>query len=170
MLKVYLAGGKSKPLDIKNNAVNAQTEIDKARESGAQLVVFPQGFLTGVQLGLLADAHYLTALYRQTVESLAKSNPDMYILADLHTRNGFEMALYKGEKQPDAEKFEIDGISFVAFSSAEELRRKAADIYADCIILTESAPVLAGTRHLLKDMLSAVQTGTGRTVVANLGG
>ena len=170
MLKVYLAGGKSKPLDIKNNAVNAQAEIDKARKSGAQLVVFPQGFLTGVQLGLLADAHYLTTLYRQTVESLAKSNPDMYILADLHTRNGFEMALYKGEKQSDAEKFEIDGISFVAFSSAEELRRKAADIYADCIILTESAPVLAGTRHLLKDMLSAVQTGTGRTVVANLGG
>ena len=54
MLKVYLAGGKSKPLDIKNNAVNAQAEIDKAREKGAQLVVFPQGFLTGVQLGLLA--------------------------------------------------------------------------------------------------------------------
>ena len=56
------------------------------------------------------------------------------------------------------------------YITAEELRRKAADIYADCIILTESAPVLAGTRHLLKDMLSAVQTGTGRTVVANLGG
>ena len=58
MLKIYAASGKSKPLDIKNNAVNAQAEIETAKYSGAKLVVFPQGFLTGVHLGLLADAHY----------------------------------------------------------------------------------------------------------------
>ena len=39
MLKIYAAGGKSKPLDIKNNAVNAQAEIEKAKYSGAKLVV-----------------------------------------------------------------------------------------------------------------------------------
>lgn len=39
MLKIYAAAGKTKPLDIKNNLANAQAEIDKARESGAQLVV-----------------------------------------------------------------------------------------------------------------------------------
>ena len=170
MLKIYVAGGKSKPLDIKNNAANAQVEIDKAREAGARLVVFPQGVLTGVQLGLLADAHYVGSLYRQTMEALAKANPDMYILADSYSRNGFETVLYKGESAEKTTEFEIDGLKFTAFSSAETLREKARDIYADCIILTESAPVVAGQRHLLKQLLIAVQAGTGRTVVANLGG
>ncbi|MBR4036140.1 MAG: hypothetical protein IKJ05_05360, partial [Oscillospiraceae bacterium] len=67
MLKIYAAGGKSKPLDIKNNAANAQAEITRAKDMGAKLVVFPQGFLTGVQLGMLADARYVVTLYRQTM-------------------------------------------------------------------------------------------------------
>ena len=37
MLKIYAAGGKSKPLDIKNNAANAQAEIEKAKYSGAKM-------------------------------------------------------------------------------------------------------------------------------------
>ena len=170
MLKIYTAGGKSKPLDIKNNAANAQVEIDKAKAQGAQLVVFPQGFLTGVQLGLLADAHYVGSLYRQTMENLAKANPDIYLLGDVYSRNGFETVLCLGEKVEKTTEFEINGLKISTFSSAEDLREKARDVYADLIILTESAPVVAGSRHLLKNMLSAVNNGTGRTVVANLGG
>ena len=170
MLKIYTAGGKSKPLDIKNNAANGQAEIDKARESGAKLVIFPQGFLTGVQLGLLADAHYVSTLYRQTMENLAKSNPDMYILGDVYSRNGFETVLYNGDKSEKTNEFEINDITFTVFNSAKVLREKARDVYTDCIILTESAPVVAGSRHLVKNLLTAVQAGTGRTVVANLGG
>lgn len=170
MLKIYVAGGKSKPLDIKNNAANGQAEIDKAREAGAELVVFPQGFLTGVHLGMLADAHYVYSLYKQTMDSLANANPDMYILGDIYGRKGFETILYKGETAEKVQDFKINGITFSVFNSAETLREKARDVYSDCIILTESAPVVAGSRHLLKDMLVAVQAGTGRTVVANLGG
>lgn len=170
MLKIYAAGGVSKPLDIKNNAANAQAEIEKAGVSGAKLVVFPQGFLTGVQLGMLADAHYLRTLYKQTMEDLARNNPDMYILGDVYTREGFVPMLYKGEVAEKGNSFEIDGLTFACFNSAQELREKAAETSVDCIVLTESAPVLAGTRHLLKDLLVAVQSATGRTVFANLGG
>ncbi|MBQ5325803.1 MAG: hypothetical protein J6K80_01255, partial [Oscillospiraceae bacterium] len=170
MLKIYAAGGKSKPLDIKNNAANAQAEIEKAKYSGAKMVVFPQGFLTGVQLGMLADAHYMISLYRQVMESLAKANPDMYILGDVYTKDGFMPMLYLGEQCVDARDFELGGLKFTCFSSARELREKAAEISCDCIILTESSPVLAGSRQLLKDLLVAVQSATGATVFANLGG
>lgn len=170
MLKIYAAGGKSKPLDIKNNAANAQAEIEKAKYFGAKMVVFPQGFLTGVQLGMLADAHYMISLYRQVMESLAKSNPDMYILGDVYTKDGFMPMLYLGEQCVDARHFELGGLKFACFSSARELREKAAEISCDCIILTESSPVLAGSRQLLKDLLVAVQSATGATVFANLGG
>lgn len=170
MLKIYAASGKSKPLDIKNNAVNAQAEIETAKYSGAKLVVFPQGFLTGVHLGLLADAHYFATLYNQTVTKLAKANPDMLILADMYTKDGFKPMLFQGEQQVCADRFELEGMTFVCFNSAHKLRESARDLKADCIVLTESAPVLAGSRQLLKDMLTAVQTATGATVFANLGG
>ena len=112
MLKIYAAGGKSKPLDIKNNAANAQAEIEKAKYSGAKMVVFPQGFLTGVQLGMLADAHYMISLYRQVMERLAKANPDMYILGDVYTKDGFVPMLYLGEQCVDARHFELGGLKF----------------------------------------------------------
>ena len=170
MLKIYAAAGKTKPLDIKNNLANAQAEIDKARESGAQLVVFPQGFLTGVQLGILSDARYVAKLYGESVDRLTQANPDMYILADLYRDGQFVNTVSHGGKTDTADSFEIDGVKFAVFSTAAQLREKAADTCADCIVLNESAPVLAGSRHLLKDLLTAVQTATGATVFANLGG
>ncbi|MBR4036087.1 MAG: hypothetical protein IKJ05_05085, partial [Oscillospiraceae bacterium] len=96
--------------------------------------------------------------------------PDMYILGDVYTLEGFKPVLYLGEQQVPADRFELDGLKFVCFSSANQLREKAAETDCDCIILTESAPVLAGSRQLLKDLLVAVQSATGRTVFANLGG
>ena len=170
MLKIYAAAGKTKPLDIKNNLANAQAEIDKARESGAQLVVFPQGFLTGVQLGILSDARYVAKLYGESVDSLTQANPDMYILADLYRDGQFVNTVSHGGKTDTADSFEIDGVKFAVFSTAAQLREKAADTCADCIVLNESAPVVAGSRMLLKDLLQAVQTGTGSAVFANLGG
>jgi len=170
MIKVYTSKAMTKPLDIQNNFERAKAEVAAARAAGAQLVVFPQGFLTGVQLGMLQDAHYAKTLYSQLAADLSRENPDIYILADSLSRNGFSNTLYYGGKALPADRFEIEGIKFVSFNSAHTLREKAADIYADCIILNESAPVLAGTRRLLHRLLGAVQMGTGATVIACLGG
>ena len=170
MIKVYTSKAKTKPLDIQNSFAAAMQQVEKARERGAQLVVFPQGFLTGVQLGMLADAQYVKSLYNSLAKELSLANPDMYILADSLSKGNFSNTLYHGGETLSADEFEIDGTKFVSFSSAATLREKAADIYADCIILNESAPVLAGTRRLLHRLLGAVQLGTGATVIACLGG
>ena len=170
MIKVYTSKAKTKPLDIQNSFAAAMQQVEKARARGAQLVVFPQGFLTGVQLGMLADAQYVKSLYNSLAKELSLANPDMYILADSLSKGNFSNTLYHGGETLSADEFEIDGTKFVSFSSAATLREKAADIYADCIILNESAPVLAGTRRLLHRLLGAVQLGTGATVIACLGG
>ena len=170
MIKVYTSKAKTKPLDIQNSFAAAMQQVEKARARGAQLVVFPQGFLTGVQLGMLADAQYVKSLYNSLAKELSLANPDMYILADSLSKGNFSNTLYHGGETLSADEFEIDGTKFVSFSSAATLREKASDIYADCIILNESAPVLAGTRRLLHRLLGAVQLGTGATVIACLGG
>jgi len=170
MFKIYISKAKTKPLDITGNFDRAMAEAAAAKAAGAQLVVFPQGFLTGVQLGMLADAVYVSQLYNATAEKLAKANPEIYILADCYRMGRFENMLYHGGEKLPADEFEIEGIKIAAFSSAETLREKARDVYADCIILNESAPVLAGSRKLTEKLLSAVQMGTGATVVACLGG
>ncbi|MBQ3588244.1 MAG: hypothetical protein II977_06715, partial [Oscillospiraceae bacterium] len=170
MVKVYTSKAMTKPLDIQNNFERAQAEVAAARAAGAQLAVFPQGFLTGVQLGMLQDAHYAKSLYNQLAADLSRENPDIYILADSLSGNGFANTLYYGGKALPADRFEIEGIKFVSFNNAHTLREKAADIYADCIILNESAPVLAGTRRLLHRMLAQLQMNINGCVIACLGG
>ena len=93
MVKVYTSKAMTKPLDIQNNFERAQAEVAAARAAGAQLAVFPQGFLTGVQLGMLQDAHYAKSLYNQLAADLSRENPDIYILADSLSRNGFSNTL-----------------------------------------------------------------------------
>ena len=170
MFKVYVSKAKTKPLDIKANFERAQAEIDAAKNAGAKLVVFPQGFLTGVQLGILSDAIYLRTVYEQMAAQLSQNNPDIYILCDVYRLGKWENRICFGGKMEKGDEFEIEGVKFVSFNSAQTLREKAADIYADCIILNESAPVIAGSRALLHRLLTAVAMGTGRTVVACLGG
>lgn len=170
MFEIYTAKVKSKPLDIKNNLSQAFNEIENAISMGAKLVIFPQGFLTGVQLGILSDAIYFRELYNKTVLELTKKYPDIYILADIYTRNGFENKLYFNSEVLDADKFEIGELKFVSYNDINKLRDDARDIYADCIILNESSPVIAGSRHLTKKLLESIQLGTGATILANLGG
>lgn len=170
MFEIYTAKVKSKPLDIKNNLSQAFNEIENAISMDAKLVIFPQGFLTGVQLGILSDAIYFRELYNKTVLQLTKKYPDIYILADVYTRNGFENKLYFNGEVLDADKFEIGELKFVSYNDINKLRDDARDIYADCIILNESSPVIAGSRHLTKKLLESIQLGTGATILANLGG
>ncbi len=169
-MKIYISKGKVKPLDIENNFRRAGEEIHKAVAAGAQLAVFPQGFLSGVQLGMLHDRLYFKELYSEFAVKLSKENPDIYILADRYFKGRWINTLYKNGVATDGTEFEIDGLKFVSFNNDEALREKARDISADCIILNSSQPVVAGSRSLLKKLLSAVAMGTGRTVLAGLGG
>ena len=170
MFNIYAAAVKTKPLDIKNNFAQAVSEVEKAKYLRAKLVIFPQGFLTGVQVGILSDALYFTSIYNKMVQDISLKFPEMYILADIHTRNGFVNKLFHNGEKLDAEHFEIDGYRFVAYSDMNKLRDEARDIYADCILINESKPVVAGSRHLTKKLLEAIQMGTGANIVANFGG
>ena len=178
MFKVYISKAKSKPLDIKNNARAAQAEIDKARESGAKLIVFPQGFLTGVQLGILEDVLYLRQAYTETYDRLALANPDMYILGDMRRvadgKNYFENIIYHGTDRNSGAEFEIDGFKFRSFSNVKDIDERklyAADFTdTDCVIINESAPVFAGSRILAKKFFEKVSQWLGATVICALGG
>lgn len=170
MVKVYTSKAMTKPLDIQNNFERAQAEVAAARAAGAQLVVFPQGFLTGVQLGMLADARYMKNLYNSMVKKLAAANPDMYILADVYDGQQFKNAICHGDSILQADRFDIDGITFTSFNSAQRLRRTEHGGMPDCVILNESAPVLAGTRRLLHRMLAQLQMNINGCVIACLGG
>lgn len=170
MFKVYVSKSMTKPLDIKANLDRAQAETEKAKAAGAKLIVFPQGFLTGVQLGILADADYLSSLYNRMSAELSKNNPDIYILADVYKKGRWENVVRFNGKEISAGEFEIDGMKFASFNSFDVLREKAESICADCVIVNESSPVVAGRRCLQHKFLAAVAMGSGRSVVANFGG
>ncbi len=170
MFKIYMAKVKSKPLDIKNNLLQSLKEVEKAINLDAKLIVFSQGFLTGVQLGILSDTIYFRELYNKSVLEITKKYPNIYILADTFTINGFENKLYFNGEKFSADKFKIYELKFVSYNDINDLRNEAKDIFADCIILNESKPVIAGSRHLTKKLLESIQIGTGATVLANLGG
>ena len=170
MVRIYTSKAKSRPLDIHSNYAAAAQQVEAARAEGAQLVVFPQGFLTGVQLGILADARYVKTVYNSLVKELSRNNPDIYILADGYNNGCFENVICHGGTIERADSFSIDDVCFAAFNSAEKLREKAGGSSADCIILNESAPVIAGKRALLHNLLKAVQAGINGCVVACLGG
>ncbi len=173
MFKIYVSKAKTQPLDIENNYLRAKEEVEKAVATGANLVVFPQGFLSGVQLGMLENRFYFRDLYNEYALKLSKEFPDVFILGDYylcstHTAKWENRLYIKGEILNDT--FEIEGIKFTSFNNARQLRDHAKNIDADCIIFNSSEPVVAGSRHLLKKMLTAVSMGTGRTVIACLGG
>ncbi|MBR5521703.1 MAG: hypothetical protein IKU54_06875 [Oscillospiraceae bacterium] len=178
MFKVYISKAKSRPLDIKNNAASAYAEIEKARTVGANLVVFPQGFLTGVQLGILGDALYLRKAYNDTFSRLSAENPDMYILADLcqqvDGKTVFVNALYHEGKVSDGNSFEIDGYRFASFNKTadiDERKLSRADFsQTDCVIVNESAPVYAGSRILTRKFMKTTSQWLGVTVICALGG
>ncbi|MBQ8604422.1 MAG: hypothetical protein IJ410_06240 [Oscillospiraceae bacterium] len=178
MFKVYISKAKSKPLDIKNNTAAAQAEIDKARAAGAKLIVFPQGFLTGVQLGIVEDMLYLNRAYNDTFSKLATDNPDIYILGDMRRimdgKNAFRNALYKGSSVNSGENFEIDGFKFHSFNSVKDIDERKLSVSdfmdTDCVIINESAPVFAGSRILAKKFFSTLSKMLGVTVICALGG
>lgn len=168
-MKIYLSKAKVKPLDLAANRRRAQLEIEKAVRQQARLIIFPQGFLSGADLGIMAGKAYFAAAYNGTAQSLAQENSSIYILADRY-ENGFVNTLYHGGEILPADRFEIDGFSFAAFDSRQDLRQKAPGIQADRFVLNQSRPVLAGQRRLLHRMLSALRVSGRCTVVCNLGG
>lgn len=168
-MKIYLSKAKIKPLDIAANRRRAHQEIEKAIRQQARLIIFPQGFLSGTDLGILADAPYFAAAYNQSAQSLAQENSEIYILADRYDGR-FVNTLYHGSEKLPADSFEIDGFSFAAFDSRYKLRQKAPGIHTDRFILNESRPVLAGQRRLVHRMLSALRVSGRCTVICNLGG
>ncbi len=178
MFKIYISKAKSRPLDIQNNAKAAQAEIDKAREQGAKLIVFPQGFLTGVQLGILEDSYYLRSVYNETYSRLGMANPDIYILGDVRRltegRNIFMNTVYHGGITENGEEFDIDGYKFRTFNNVKDIdeRKLSATSFTDtdCVIINESAPVYAGSRILMKKFCERVSQWLGVNVVCALGG
>ncbi len=173
MFKIYVSKLKTKPLDIHNNYLRAKEEVQKAIDRGAKLVIFPQGFLSGVQIGMLENRTYFGDLYNETSRKLSKEFPDICILADYYLCGGsvtkWDNCLYAGG-EIFTDTFEIDGIRFASFNSAESLRKLAATSTADYLILNSSEPVVAGSRHLMRKMISAIAINSGKTVISCLGG
>ncbi|MEG2192688.1 MAG: hypothetical protein RRX95_05350 [Oscillospiraceae bacterium] len=172
MLKVYAAGMISYPMDIKENFIRAKREVSFAIEKGADLVVFPEGFLSGVQLGVLKNAPYFHKQYndfsRQLCEDFARS--DIGILADFITTHGFENIFYKSGTALNGENFSLGGFALRSFNSLEELKQNAYTLNCEGVILNYSQPVLAGERSLLFDFLNAINSNTSVDIFLNLGG
>ena len=178
MTKIFLAKTKIKPLDIDANRQKADAEIKKAVARGAKIIAFPVGFLTGTDLGILADKDYFAEIYNETVLKLSAENKGIVILADCRDTDFAARFYLNGELLDlgDSDGLEIDGCRIRAYDLAEMM---ALDTYTmcengfelpDCMILTESAPVVAGQRALLKKLLEKIHRSTGATVIANLGG
>lgn len=170
MINVYMCQGKIVPLDIEQNLICAGRQLDKAVQNKADLAVFCHGFLSGTQLGILADAQYFADCYNSRVAELALKYPNLYILADRYYNGSFENALYHGADIVSAENFKVNGFSFTAFNSVDRLKKDADEIHADCIILNRSRPIIAGNRAMLKNFLKRLYKKNGATVMANLGG
>ncbi len=176
MVKVYTAAIKSKPLDIENNYVRALDEVKKAVEMGAQLIVFPQGFLSGVQLGVLEGTEYFEQAYNSYAQRLSAERGDIPIIADKYVNkcygSAFETVLYRAGQEEMGEMFLIDGCIFATASKKAELElwEDGGFFHFDCIIYNASEPVLAGERHLIHSTLRALSQRCGATIVVNLGG
>lgn len=170
MIKIYTAVMKTKPLDLENNFKNACIEVENAIKENARLIIFPQTFLSGSQLGMMQDALYFSRLYNQYVKRLSEKYPNIYILADIYKNKSFKNILFYNNEEFDCDNFSIDEINFSSYSNAEILRNDCQNIKSDCVILNESSPVVAGSRTLLKKLLEAIHLGTGVTILCNLGG
>ncbi len=174
---VYVSKAKVKPLDIHNNYLRAKEEVEKAVNRGARIIVFPLGFLSGVQVGMLYNRLYFKELYNETAKKLSREYPDMYILADEY---GFrkDFGAHKNTIYKDGRTlgyladgwFELEGIKIALLPGVPALKSHADKIDADCYIINESFPVVAGSRHLSRKLMQAVAVNTGRTVIGCFGG
>ncbi len=171
-MRVYAAAMKTVPLDIKNNYISAKKEIEKAIEEKANLIVFPKGFLTGVQLGILEDASYIRKIYNDFVEEITKTYKDeeIYILLDKLTRNGFvNTFVYKGTEN---EEITIKNFRVGAFNCLETFSKAAYTLKDDfdMAILNASEPTFAGKIKLLHENLKVVSRQMNIPIFVNLGG
>ena len=89
MIKVAFGNIYSKPLDLESNFERADRKVKQAKERGADLIVFPQGFLSGTELGMLGkadgyseDRDWFIRQYNSLTEKLSRENEEIYILTD----------------------------------------------------------------------------------------
>ncbi len=171
-MRVYSARIKTTPLDINENYLKAKIEIENAIKEKANLIVFPKGFLTGVQLGILEDASYIRKIYNDFIQKLTKEyeNEDIHILMDKLTRNGFENTFsYKGE---ELEEVKIKNFRVTSFNSLEILSKSAytlKDDY-DMVVLNSSEPTFAGKMKLIHENLKIISRQMNIPIFLNLGG
>ena len=172
MINVYAAGMKTYPLDIKENFKRAVEEVYLALDKGAALVVFPQGFLSGVQLGLLKGALYFENQYNEFSKLLCSTfcQQGIAILADILQDGSFKNVLYKNGEILSGELFTLESLKIRSFNSLKALEEAAFTLECEAVILNDSSPVLAGTRALLFDFLNAINSNTSIEILLNLGG
>ncbi len=171
-MKIFASKFKTVPLDIENNFIKAKKEIEKAIEKKSNVIVFPKGFLTGTQLGLLEDAVYIRRLYNDYIEEIITEfeDSDICILLDRLTRNGFENTfIYKGDEK---DEIEIAGFRLTSFNSLHIFSKAAytfKDDY-DLIILNATEPTFAGKNKILYDNLKTISHNMNIPIFVNMGG
>ncbi len=172
MIKVYTAKIKTTPLDIDNNYKKAVLEIEKAIKEKADLIVFPKGFLTGVQLGVLANVTYVRKLYNEYIDELLEKyqDSDICILADNLTRKGFENTfIHKGDF------YEIANVNSFNISSYNDIDifNKACYTFkddSDLVILNATEKTYAGRYKVLSDNIKMISDNMNIPIIVNLGG
>ncbi len=180
MLRIAFGNIYSKPLDLPENFKRAEDCIKRAKLRGADLVVFPQGALSGAELGLLGkDDHFggerdfFISSYNALVEKLSEDNPDIYILTDYRVmgddRGEFFCQLYYGGRDIDWDsEMAINGVTIKVLEEKSQLE-DVSEGY-DCFILMDQDPVLAGERYLLHERMRKVADASGAAVLAHMSG
>jgi NAD+ synthetase len=180
MIKVAFGNIYSRPLDLEGNYERADEKVRQAKARGADLIVFPQGFLSGTELGMLGKADRLSEdrdwfirQYNSLTEKLSAENEGIYILTDYailgEGRTEFFCQLYLDGKDIDWDsELSIKGVSIKILEEKSGLE-EAGGLY-DCYILMDQSPVIAGERYLLHKAMKELADKSNAAVCANLGG
>lgn len=160
----------TKPLDLEENYYKALAATAVGKVSGAQLIIFPQGFLAGTDTGILADADWAGDLYNSYVQRLSQEAGKVYLLMDRFPDGGYHPLVYFDGRLVSDGDFEIDGVKIKAAASWQLMYTAEIPQGVDLFVINDTTPVKAGERYLFKEWAGWLSKTTGRTVCVNLGG
>lgn len=157
------------PLNPVRNAKNAIAEIEKNKESSADLYVLPPLFLTGGELGSLLGSENLISMCKTELEGIAThfAKEKITILAGVPNKDGFfQLALLtNGRIKYDYSgllSFDVQGNRCTAAAGGEKGFARSAEIVTentDVFILCDYAPAVAGVDRIIEsDILSFSRT------------
>ena len=180
MIKVAFGNIYSRPLDLEGNYERADEKVKQAKARGADLIVFPQGFLSGTELGMLGKADALSEdrdwfirQYNSLTEKLSDENEGIYILTDYailgEGRAEFFCQLYLDGRDIDWDsELTIKGVNIKILEEKSGLE-EVSGAY-DCFILMDQSPAVGGERYLLHKAMKELAEKSNAAVCANLGG